>query len=147
MYLVSFRDVTFWGGGVQYQQTFCAANNYQNGSNGCDDPSTGKPNPALAGDLAPGWFEFLNTVLEYSATPLLDVQSDPTLSYSFEGLYSVTIQGFQHQDSTPYRCLDSAEQNAQPLATVLHLNCSQPNCAVNGLSISGAGYQLSLIHI
>lgn len=27
-------------------------------------------------------------VLEYSATPLLDVQSDPTLSYSFEGAIS-----------------------------------------------------------
>ena len=38
--------------GVQYQQTFCASNNYQKGA--CDDPATGKPNPALAGDLAPG---------------------------------------------------------------------------------------------
>ena len=28
-------------------------------------------------------------VLEYSATPLLDVQSDPTLSYSFEGAISL----------------------------------------------------------
>eukprot|EP01046_Picozoa_sp_COSAG06_P044990 COSAG06_NODE_6149_length_3084_cov_3.104188_1_plen_86_part_10 len=40
--------------GVQYQQTFCASNNYQKGA--CDDPATGKPNPALAGDLAPGAF-------------------------------------------------------------------------------------------
>ena len=38
-------------------------------------------------------------LLEYSATPLLDVQADPTLSYSFEGLYSIAVQGFQHQDS------------------------------------------------
>ena len=71
---------------------------------------------------------------------ILDVPM-PWCRYSFEGLYSVTINGYQHQDSTPYRCLDSAEENAQPLATVLHLNCSQPNCAVNGLSISGAGFQ------
>ena len=45
-----------------------------------------------------GWFEFKNTVLEFAATPLL-VQSDPTLSYSFEGLYSILVEGYQHQDS------------------------------------------------
>ena len=110
-----------------------------------------------------GWFEFKNTVLEFAATPLLSVQSDPTLSYSFEGLYSILVEGYQHQDScefvqrsccddpgsdtslltaaAPYRCLDTPEENAQPLATVAHLNCSQPNCAINGLSISGAGFQ------
>jgi hypothetical protein len=27
------------------------------------------------------------------------------------------------------------------LATVAHLNCSQPGCAINGLTISGAGFQ------
>ena len=52
--------------------------------------------------LSRGWFEFKNTVLEYAATPLLDVQSDPTLSYSFEGIYSVLIEGFQHQDSCEF---------------------------------------------
>ena len=77
VYLLSFRDVTFWGGGVrkshslslsslwrcgpvslirehretEYQQTFCAASNYQKVE--CGDPATGKPNPAIAGDLAP----------------------------------------------------------------------------------------------
>ena len=49
--------------------------------------------------MSRGWFEFKNTVLEFAATPLLDVQSDPTLSYSFEGLYSILIEGYQHQDS------------------------------------------------
>ncbi len=52
--------------------------------------------------LSRGWFEFKNTVLEYAATPLLDVQSDPTLSYSFEGLYSILIEGYQHQDSCEF---------------------------------------------
>jgi len=36
---------------TEYQQTFCAASNYQKVE--CGDPATGKPNPALAGDLAP----------------------------------------------------------------------------------------------
>jgi hypothetical protein len=139
VYLLHWKDISFWGGGVQYQQTFCAKGNYQHVA--CDDPKTAKPNLALAGDLAPGWFSFVNTVLEYSATPLLDVQSDPTLSYNFEGLYAVTVSDFQHQDSTQYRCLDSPEENAQPLATVAHLNCSQSNCGINGLTISGAGFQ------
>jgi hypothetical protein len=139
VYLVHFKDINFYGGGVQYQQTWCSQSNYQHKS--CDDPKTGKPDPTLAGDIAPGWFSFVNTVLEMSATPLLDVQSDPTLSYNFEGLYAINIANFMHADSVPYRCLDSEEENAQPLATVAHLNCSQTNCALNGLTISGAGYQ------
>ena len=76
-----------------------------------------------------------------SATPLLDVQSDPTLTYNFEGLYTINIANFMHADSVPYRCLDSDEENAQPLATVAHLNCSQTRCALDGLTISGAGYE------
>ena len=76
-----------------------------------------------------------------SATPLLDVQSDPTLTYNFEGLYTINIANFMHADSVPYRCLDSDEENAQPLAIVAHLNCSQTRCALDGLTISGAGYQ------
>jgi hypothetical protein len=40
---------------------------------------------------SPGWFEFINTVLEYSATPLLDVQSDPTLAYVLSCLSMVIL--------------------------------------------------------
>ena len=40
VYLVHFKDINFYGGGVQYQQTWCSQSNYQHKS--CDDPKTGK---------------------------------------------------------------------------------------------------------
>lgn len=102
--------MTFWGGGVQYQQTFCAASNYQKGP--CDDPKTGKPDPSIAGDLAPGWFEFTNTVplpITYMQHIHRYLHSNSsysiTQSYTIRSRYSSTLPPRCWMCSPTPRCL------------------------------------------
>ena len=65
-----------------------------------------------------GYWEFQNVVLESTAMPLLDVQSDPQVQH-FAGLESVTVIDFQSSDSTKTNYAD-----VQNLNSVIQLNCS-----------------------
>ena len=70
VYLVRFDRSIFTGGGVQYQQTM-------------DNP----------GGAAAGWFDFVSCVLEWSGSPLLDLQSASFKGY-FPGLSQVVIRDY-----------------------------------------------------
>ena len=111
VYLVVFKEIVFYGGGVQYQQT-------------CEN----------AGG-AIGWFDFFNTVLEASATALLDVQSDPRL-HEFYGVEHVNIIDYMDADSVP-AVFHPADTHANTTAVVT-VNCSQPMCNIDGFTLSGA---------
>lgn len=108
VYLTVFRDVVLRGGGVQYQQL---------------------TDLKLA---QTGYYEFQNVVLESTAMPLLDIQSDPAVQH-FAGVESITVIDFQSADS-----MKTNYANVQNLNTVIQLNCSQPGCTLDGVTIMGA---------
>jgi hypothetical protein len=70
---------------------------------------------------------------ESSAGPLLDVQSDPTVK-EFYGVEAVTIIDYMDADPLPphYAVID------QNLSSVVHVNCSQAMCALDGVVMMGA---------
>ena len=41
-----------------------------------------------------GWFDFVSCCLESSATPLLDLQSDPAMKGYYQGLQQVVIRDY-----------------------------------------------------
>lgn len=77
-----------------------------------------------------GFFFFNSIVLESSALPLFEVWSDPALT-NVTGVEQVTIIDFQNADSKPIQY----SSNRQP---VVAINCSQPGCTLDGLTIVGA---------
>jgi hypothetical protein len=107
VYLVVFRDIVIRGGGIQYQQL------------------------ADTHISQTGYWEFYNVVLESSAMPLLDVQSSPDVK-DWPGLESITIIDFSNADSIKANFAD-----IQNLNSVISLNCSQPGCALDGVTIVG----------
>ena len=76
-----------------------------------------------------GYWEFYNVVLESSAMSLLDVQSSPDVK-DWPGLESITIIDFSNADSIKANFAD-----IQNLNSVISLNCSQPGCALDGVTI------------
>lgn len=109
VYLFVMKDSVISGGGVQYQQT------------------------ADCGGCAAGFFDFFNVVLESSALPLLDVQSEPDVT-EFYGLEHISIIDMMDADPRPAH-FGGGLQN---VTSVVHLNCSQPMCALDGLTMVGA---------
>jgi hypothetical protein len=90
-------------------------------------PCCGRPDQGTAGN-----FDFFNIVMESSATPLLDIQLDPAVT-SFGGLEAITIIDFLNADSKVTTYADVQNLNA-----VVQLNCSAPDCALDGVTIIGA---------
>jgi hypothetical protein len=111
VYLVRFDRSIFTGGGVQYQQTM-------------DNP----------GGAAAGWFDFVSCVLEWSGSPLLDLQSDPSLAADVQGLEQVVISDYMNADNT------DAHYGAGGGAPVVAVNCTQRRCGIDGLAVDMAGY-------
>lgn len=110
VYLLRMDRVIFSGGAVQYQQTVV-------------DP----------GGAPAGWFDFVSTTQEVSATPLLDLQSATHLVGYFPGLVQVIIRDYLAADAIlPYRY-------GAGTPTVVAINCSLQGCRLDGLSISSAG--------
>ena len=96
-----------------------------------------------------GWFDFFHTVLEMSATALLDVQSDPGIE-QFNGVEHVNIIDYMDADSIP-AMFHPANANANTTAVVT-VNCSQTMCHIDGFTLSGAAalgraYDHSQIHL
>ena len=69
VYLLRMDTVIFTGGGVQYQQL--------------RNDTGGSPT---------GWMDFISCCLEAAATPLLDLQSDPTIQGYWPGLEQIVIR-------------------------------------------------------
>jgi hypothetical protein len=117
VYLLRFDQMIFTGGGVQYQQMV-----------------------PLASVMAspPGSFDFVSCVQEQSATPLLDVQSTTHLVPDggdgyFPGLKMVVIRDYMDADfKVP--SFGSADRS------VVSINCSLPECTLDGFTISSAGF-------
>ena len=122
MYLVRFDTAIFTGGGVQYQQL--------------RNDTGGSPT---------GWMDFVSCCLEAAATPLLDLQSDPTIQGYWPGLEQVIIRDYMNADSlVPHFGVGD-----KPIVSI---NCSlnsvpdpkmEPGgpsgCSFDGLSIESAG--------
>jgi len=54
------------------------------------------------GGAAAGWFDFVSCCLEWSGTPLLDLQSAPSLAADIQGLEQVRITDYMNADNTAY---------------------------------------------
>ena len=136
VYLVRFDEAIFTGGAVQYQQLV--------------NDTGGSPT---------GWMDFVSCCLESSATPLLDLQSDPAMTGYFPGLEQVVIRDYMMADELrPHfgvaPCKDYPNGHECASATpIVSINCSQPSlpnqtlepggtpgCKFNGLSIESAGF-------
>lgn len=107
VYLVRFDRVIFDGGGVQYQQ---------------------RSNKSAT----VGFMDFIACTQEASATPLLDVQSDPAV-VECAGMQNVVISRYCGSDPLPPRFGSSK-------SSVVALNCSAPYCRLDGFTIEAAGY-------
>jgi hypothetical protein len=110
VYLFVMKDTVISGGGIQYQQT------------------------ANCGGCAAGFWDFFNVVLESSALPLLDIQSDPVGVTEFYGVEHISIIDYMDADPKPAH-FGGGLQN---VTSVVHMNCSQPMCALDGLVMVGA---------
>ena len=80
-----------------------------------------------------GWMDFVSCCLESSATPLLDLQSDPAMTGYFPGLEQVVIRDFMMADALPPHFGTAAQ------SPIVSINCTQSSCKFDGLSIESAG--------
>ena len=87
------------------------------------------------GGAAAGWFDFVSCCLEWSGTPLLDLQSAHSLAADIQGLEQVRITDYMNADNTAY-----THYGTPGGAPVVSVNCSQRGCGIDGLSIDMAGY-------
>ena len=110
VYLVRFDEAIFTGGAVQYQQLV--------------NDTGGSPS---------GWMDFVSCCLESSATPLLDLQSDPAMTGYYPGLEQVVIRDFMMADALPPHFGTAAQ------SPIVSINCTQSSCKFDGLSIESAG--------
>ena len=123
VYLLRMRDCNFNGGGIQYQQV--------------EVP-----------DQTPAQIVLESIVLENSATPLVDLQSDPRLRSgewnSDWGLKNLRVVDYRKDDAhechwSPDRCISVPHANWSTefptTVPIISLNCSQPNCSLDGVSI------------
>eukprot|EP01052_Picozoa_sp_SAG31_P033335 SAG31_NODE_3753_length_3920_cov_7.141848_2_plen_330_part_00 len=67
-------------------------------------------------------------------TPLLDLQSAPNVTNTFPGLQNVLISDYASADWLKPHFIDAAASG------VIGVNCSTPNCVLDAVSISSAGY-------
>ena len=132
-YLVRFDRSIFTGGGVQYQQTM-------------DNPGGPPGSPYVEQGAPAGWFDFVSCCLEDSGTPLLDLQSEPSLKADVQGLEQVAISHYMNADG-PRANFGArggcdgylGEVNATSCPPVVSINCTQSGCGIDGLSISMSG--------
>eukprot|EP01051_Picozoa_sp_SAG22_P033398 SAG22_NODE_14605_length_370_cov_0.907749_1_plen_107_part_01 len=63
-----------------------------------DNPGGPKHTPYYEQGASAGWLDFVSCTLEWSCTPLLDLQSDPNLAADIQGLEQITIRDYMSAD-------------------------------------------------